>query len=180
MRSAWRSQCRHAYLKPHLLQHRRLDVDVQLLAVILAHAVHTVTAAGANLLVLRHVVFDALGRQVGRQRFAPTLAAFRLVDLRQSGVRQRERVISVVLGLGHLFGFVEHAIRELLTAGRKALALCKPQLLVEGLYARGQVSSTLLKAHGYRLGRPEEVQRRCVSMPLTIAMQPPKQVYVPP
>ena len=119
----------------NMLQHRGLHFDVQLFADFFAHAMHRAAAARTDLLVFGQVVLDALTRQFCRQRLATTLASGGLIGLRQPRVRQRERVVRLVVPgwrcRGHLLGFVECAVLELLAARGKALALREPELLLE-------------------------------------------------
>src|SRR5471032_341427 len=66
----------------HMLQHQRLDLDVQLLARLFAHAVQRVLAARTDLLLIGQSVLDAPARQLGRQRLASPLTAIGLINLR--------------------------------------------------------------------------------------------------
>jgi len=55
-------------LEPRILQDLCPDLDMKLLGNGLAHAMHLVTAARTDLLVVDKVIFDALARQIFRSR----------------------------------------------------------------------------------------------------------------
>ncbi|EAV40639.1 hypothetical protein SIAM614_00317 [Stappia aggregata IAM 12614] len=74
--------------EPHILQDLRLHLNVKLFGNGLAHAMHPAMTAGAGLLIVGKVIFDALARQVFRQRLASTFLGRRFVRGRQPGVRQ--------------------------------------------------------------------------------------------
>jgi hypothetical protein len=114
-----------------MLQHRGLDLDLQLLSDVLTHPVHRLAAARTGFLVLGKVMFDALTRQIRRQGPAAALGGLGLVTLRQPRVRH-DRI--VVLGLFFrrgLFGFVEDAVPDLFAARGVTMRALKPQLLLK-------------------------------------------------
>ncbi|AME28704.1 hypothetical protein AXG89_33515 (plasmid) [Burkholderia sp. PAMC 26561] len=117
-----------------MLEHQRLDLDVQLLACLFAHAVQRVLATCTDLLLIGKIVLDAPARQLCRQRLASTLAAIGFIKLRQSRIGQRECVIRIIVtefSRGDLLGFVEYAILEFLAARREALELRQTEQLLE-------------------------------------------------
>ncbi|SAL86828.1 hypothetical protein AWB67_07288 [Caballeronia terrestris] len=74
-------------LEARMLQHRHLDLHVQLLADFFAHPVHCLATTRTDLLIIGQIVLDTLARKIRRQRLAATLAGFGLPKLRQPGVR---------------------------------------------------------------------------------------------
>lgn len=92
-----------------MLQHRRLHLDVQLLGDGLAHPMYPIMAARTVLLVLTQIMFDALARQIVRQRLAAACLRRRLWSLRQSRVRHGDRLDIVVVPAfsGGLLGFLK-------------------------------------------------------------------------
>src|SRR5215813_7125068 len=78
-------------------------------------------------------MFDALARQIVRQRLAAACVRRRLWSLRQSRVRHGDRLdIVVVLAFsGGLLGFVEDALRELFALRRVAVQALQAQLLLK-------------------------------------------------
>jgi hypothetical protein len=119
-----------------MLQHRGLDLDVQLLGYFLAHAVQRALTAGTDLAVLGQVVFDARARQAGRQTLAPPLGRHRRIGRRQAGVGQRKCRISILVGAGggyQLLGFIEDPVLHLLAGRGEALALGQAQLFFKQL-----------------------------------------------
>ncbi len=129
-----------------MLQHRGLNLDVQLLARLFSHAVQRMAATGARLPVVRQIVFDARARQVGRQRFAAALAVRRLVEGRQSGLGQGERCVGLLIGIrggGDVLGFVEDAVGQLLALRREAFQLYQAELFFEQGNALGQRGNLL-------------------------------------
>ncbi|MBB5510861.1 hypothetical protein HDG35_007158 [Paraburkholderia sp. JPY681] len=119
----------------HMLQDRRLRLDMQLFADLFAHTVKLACAARAYPLVIRQVVFDALTRQMRRQRFASRTAPRYFRWVRQAGIGQHEgvcrEIIVMRIGGGDLLGFIEHAIAQLLAARREAFALRQAELLLQ-------------------------------------------------
>ncbi len=77
---------------PCILQDLRLHLDIQLLGDALAHPMHTLATAPAELLVIRKIIFNALAWQVCRQRPAAALFTFRFLDGRQVRIRQIDEI----------------------------------------------------------------------------------------
>src|SRR5215468_2412935 len=78
-------------------------------------------------------MFDALARQIVRQRLAAAWVRRRLWSLRQSRVRHGDRLDIVVVPVfsGGLLGFVEDALRELFALRRVAVQALQAQLLLK-------------------------------------------------
>ena len=123
--------------EPHMLQHRRLHLDVQLLGDGLAHPMHPIMAARTVLLILTQIMFDALARQIVRQRLAAACLRRRLWSLRQSRVRHGDRLDIVVVPAfsGGLLGFVEDALLELFALRRIPVQALQAQLLLKMQHA---------------------------------------------
>src|SRR5215470_3517205 len=76
-------------------------------------------------------MFDALARQIVRQRLAAACLRRRLESLRQSRVRHGDRLVVVPAFSGGLLGFVEDALRELFALRRVAVQAFQAQLLLK-------------------------------------------------
>src|ERR1700679_2720698 len=102
--------------EPCMLQHRRLHLDMQLLADGLAHPVHLVPATRTDLLIFRQIMLDALAWQSFRQWPAASLLRLRLLGARQPRIGNGSRlgIIAFLTFGGGLLGFVEDALLELL------------------------------------------------------------------
>src|SRR5512133_4118735 len=94
---------------------------------------HPIAAARTVLLILTQIMFDALARQIVRQRLAAACLRCRLWSLPQSRVRHGDRLDIVVVPAfsGGLLGFVEDALLELFALRRVAAQALQAQLLLK-------------------------------------------------
>ncbi len=120
--------------EPHILQDLRLHLDMKLLGNGLAHAMHPATAARTGLLVVGKVIFDALTRQVRRQRPTAALLSRRAFDGWQARVRKFGDIVRFTAGVNlidRLLGFIEETIDVLFAARRKTMQACQRQFFLE-------------------------------------------------
>jgi len=128
--------------EPDILKDLCRHLDMKLLGDGLSHAMHLVTAAGAGLLIVGKVIFDALARQVFRQRLAPAFLPRLAFGGWQAGVRKLDDItvltVGVILG-GSLLSFIEKAINVLFATRRKPMQTCQRQLFLEFDDALGEL-----------------------------------------
>lgn len=127
-------------LTARVLANRDLHFDVQLLAHVLADAMQCVAATRANLLIFWQIVFDALARQLRRQRLATAFARPGDAGIRQSRIGQLGKIVVLLswLRCGNLFSVVEHAILALLALWGETLGQRETILFFERIQAPGQ------------------------------------------
>ena len=146
------------------MQHRRLHLDMQLLADAFAHPVHPIAAARAEFLIVRQVMLDALARQIFWQWPAAPLFRLRLRRVRQFRIATESGldVIGFVTFSSGLLGFVEEALLELLAARRVAMQALQTQLFLKMADAlRERLVLSLQRRDLGRVRRDQRLQRFC-------------------